>query len=67
MYLYTNEFHGHYAAGLIVVAARNAFRAMEIIKEYPHGPEYPEYNLEQIVGATYEGEEKVIKQVVYYE
>ena len=64
MYLYTNEFRGHYAAGLIVVAARNAFRAMEIIKEYPHGLEYPEYNLEQIVG---EGEEKVIKQVVYYE
>lgn len=67
MYLYTNEFHDDYAAGLIVVAARNAFRAMEIIREYHHGENYSDFGLEQIVGATYEGEEKVIKQVVYYD
>lgn len=33
MYLYTNEFYGNYEAGIIIVAARNAFRAMEIIRE----------------------------------
>ena len=53
MYLYTNEFYGNYEAGIIIVAARNAFRAMEIIREQ-NGDEYPDENLEQIVGATYE-------------
>lgn len=32
MYLYTNEFYGNYEAGEFIVAARNAFRAMEIIR-----------------------------------
>lgn len=45
MYLYTNEFYGNYEAGIIIVAARNAFRAMEIIREQ-NGDEYPDENLE---------------------
>lgn len=44
MYLYTNEFYGNYEAGIIIVAARNAFRAMEIIREQ-NGDEYPDENL----------------------
>lgn len=66
MYLYTNEFYGNYEAGIIIVAARNAFRAMEIIREQ-NGDEYPDENFEQIVGATYEGKEGVINQLVYRE
>lgn len=64
MYLYTNEFYGNYEAGIIIVAARNAFRAMEIIREQNGDPDE---NLEQIVGATYEGKEGVINQLVYRE
>lgn len=32
-----------------------------------NGDEYPDENLEQIVGATYEGKEGVINQLVYRE
>ena len=66
MYLYINEFHECYEAGMIIVAASNAFRAMEIIREYSDDY-YSDENLEQIVGATYEGKEGVINQLVYRE
>ena len=66
MYLYINEFFGNYGAGIIIVAARNASRAMEIIREQ-NEDDYLDENLEQIVGAAYEGKEGVINQLVYRE
>lgn len=64
LYLYMNTYQGQYGGGMIIiVAARNPMRAMELIHERAF--EYDHADLEQIVGATYEGEEKVIKECNY--
>jgi hypothetical protein len=60
-----NTYQGKYEGGMIIVAARNPMRAMELIQE--KSVEYDHVDLEQIVGATYEGEEKVIKEYSYIE
>ena len=66
MLLYTCKCHMEYGSGMIVVAAKNAFNAMDIIHKYTTNP-FLDKDLEQIVGATYIGIEHVIAYEMYIE
>ena len=64
--LYICKRHEDYGNGIIVVAAKNAFNAMQIIRSYTT-KEFLDKDLEQIVGATYLGREHVITSQSYKE
>ena len=55
-----------YGSGMIVVAAKNAFNAMDIIHKYTTNP-FLDKDLEQIVGAICIGKEQVIAHEMYIE
>lgn len=60
LYLYKNSYSENYGEDhrVILVAAKNAFKAMEIMKS--KNDWYKDENLEMIVGAEYTGKEGVI-------
>jgi hypothetical protein len=66
MLLYICKRHEDYGNGIIVVAAKNAFNAMKIIRSYTT-EKFLDKDLEQIVGATYVGTEHVITEQSYME
>lgn len=65
LYLYVCKYRVDYGNGMVIVAARNPMRAMEIIMN--NSPYYKHEDLEQIVGATYKGYEGIINQQQYLE
>lgn len=71
--LYTNVIDERFCGGMILVAAKDKREAMKLIKgEDSQKSEFCDSrfdikNLEEVIGATYEGESKVIRGKIFYE
>lgn len=72
LYLYVCKYNIAYGNGMVLVAARNSIRAMEILEatnrkdDYGYSV-YQDADLEHIVGATYNGYEGILHQQHYLE
>lgn len=71
LYLYVCKYDIAYGNGMVLVAARNPIRAMEILeatnrKDYGYSV-YQDADLEHVVGATYNGYEGILHQQHYLE
>lgn len=67
LYIYTYKYNREYGNGMLVVAARNPMRAMEIIRKRLSPIDCPDINLEHLVGAIYEGTEGIKSEQSYSE
>lgn len=72
LYLYVCKYRVDYGNGMVIVAARNPIRAMEILEatnrkdDYGYSV-YQDADLEHVVGATYNGYEGILHQQHYLE
>ena len=72
LYLYVCKYNIAYGNGMVLVAARNPMRAMEILEatnrkdDYGYSV-YQDGDLEHVVGATYNGYEGILHQQHYLE
>lgn len=67
LYIYTYKYAIEYGNGMLVIAARNPMRAMEIVRKRLSPRECLDINLEHLVGATYKGTEGIKTEQHYSE
>jgi hypothetical protein len=67
LYLYVCKYNIAYGNGMVLVAARNPMRAMEILEATNRKDDYQDADLEHVVGATYNGYEGILHQQHYLE
>lgn len=67
LYIYIYKYNREYGNGMLVVAARNPMRAMEIIRKRLTPIDCSDINLEHLVGAIYEGTEGIKSEQSYSE
>ena len=67
LYIYTYKYFMKYGNGILIVAAKNPLRAMDFIRKRLSPMSCPDTNLEQLVGAIYEGTEGIKVEQSYHE